>query len=154
MPDQQLAEKWPLQVAKQGTNPVPGGPFSLACPLHFSVVQFQLVERTPAVVVAGWAAVAAVDGYSEELVSVRYQAFIRQRTVVIGSCCCIRCTEGVQDLEVAVLPDAEKHTVAIRASGLGVRAENPMWPESESANWGRPVRILARRVQGAEVVNN
>jgi hypothetical protein len=145
MPRKELAATWPLKCAEGGTNLVSSGPFSLVCPLNFSVVQFQLVERTPAVVVPGGAAVAAVDGYSEELVSVRYQAFIRKRTVVIGSCCCIRCTEGVQDLEVAVLPDAVKHTVAIRASGLGVRAESPVWPESQTASWARPVPILARR---------
>ena len=68
------------------------------------VVQCQLVERAAAVVVTGGAAVAAVDGYSDELVPVQHQAFIRERTVVIGSGCCIRCTEGVQDLEAAVFP--------------------------------------------------
>src|SRR5476649_1098869 len=91
-----------------------------------SVVQFQLIERTSAVVVTGGAAVAAVDGYSHKLVPVHHQAFIRERTVVIGSGCCIRCTKGVQDLEAAVFPEAVNHAVAIRAPGLGVRAESPM----------------------------
>ncbi len=95
-----------------------------------SVLQCQLVERAAAVGDTGGGAVAAVDGYPDELVSVRYQAFIRKGTVVIGSCGCIRCTEGVQDLEAAVFPEAVNHAVPIRASGLGVRAESPMWPES------------------------
>ena len=68
------------------------------------VVECQLVERATTVVVTGGTAVAAVDGYSDELVPVRKQAFIRERTVVIGSCGCIRCTEGVQDLEAGRLP--------------------------------------------------
>ena len=50
------------------------------------VVQGQLVEGASAIVVAGGAAVAAVDGYSDELVAVQHQAFIRERTVVVGSC--------------------------------------------------------------------
>ena len=95
-----------------------------------SVVQFQFVERTSAVVVTGAAAVAAVDGYSDELVPVRQEAFIGERTVVIGSGCCIRCAEGVQDLEAAVFPETVNYAVAIRAAGLGVRTESPMWPES------------------------
>ena len=94
------------------------------------IVQCQLVERATTVVVTGGTAVAAVDGYSDELVPVRKQSFIRERAVVIGSCRCIRWTKGVQDFEAAVFPEAINHAVAIRASGLGVRAESPMWPES------------------------
>ena len=91
-------------------------------------VQCQLVERAAAVVVTSGAAVAAVDGDSDELVPVQHQAFIRERTVGIGAGCCIRCTEGVQDLEATVFPEAVNYPTAIRASGLGVRVESPMWP--------------------------
>jgi hypothetical protein len=85
------------------------------------VVQFQLIKRAAAVVVTGGAAVAADNSDSDEPVPVQDQAFISERTVIVGSSCCICCTEGVQDIELAVFPQAEKHAVAIRASGLGVR---------------------------------
>jgi len=93
-------------------------------------VQCQLVERAAAVVVTSGAAVAAVDGDSDEFVPVQNQAFVRERAVGIGAGCCVRCAEGVQDLEATVFPEAVNYPVAIRASGLGVRVESPMWPES------------------------
>src|SRR5271155_4653570 len=100
-----------------------------------TVLQCQLVERAAAVVITGGAAVAAVDGYSDELVPVQYHAVIGVRAVVIGSGCCILRTKCVQNLEAAVFPKAVNHAVAIRAPRLGIRVESPMWPESERAIW-------------------
>jgi hypothetical protein len=73
--------------------------------------------------VTGGTTSAPLDGYSNELVPVHHQAFIRERTVVIGSGCCIRCTEGVQDHKAAVFPEAVNHTVAIRAPGFALTPE-------------------------------
>jgi hypothetical protein len=79
------------------------------------IAQCQLVERAAAVVVAGGAPLAAVDGYSDKFVPVEHHTVIGISTVVIGSGRWIRCTEGMQNLEAAIFTQGENYVVAVRA---------------------------------------